>query len=71
MSSQSNLEKRSKQNMSFFKGVRSEFNKVTWPTKEELIRNTIVVLVFCIFIALFVWVVDLGLHKLLSLIIKK
>lgn len=63
-------EKKAKQNISFFKGVKSEFKKITWPTREELVKNTIVVLVFCIFIALFVWIIDLGLSKLLFQLFK-
>lgn len=66
------VDRNSKQQQSsnFLKGVKSEFKKITWPTKEELLNYTGVVLVFCIFIAVFVWLIDLGLHQLLALIMK-
>ena len=28
----------------FFKGVKSELKKVVWPTKDQLIKNTVMVL---------------------------
>lgn len=62
--------KQQQQSSNFFRGVKNEFKKITWPTKEELLNYTGVVLVFCIFIAVFVWLIDLGLHQLLALIIK-
>ncbi|MDO5707132.1 MAG: preprotein translocase subunit SecE [Andreesenia angusta] len=66
------IDKRTKQqqNSNFLKSVKAEFKKITWPTKEELINHTIVVLVFCIFISLFVWLIDLGLHQLLAQLMK-
>ena len=28
----------------FFKGVKSELKKVVWPTKDQLIKNTVMVI---------------------------
>jgi len=49
----------------FFKGVNVELKKVTWPTKDELIQHTIVVIVICALTTLFIWGLDtvLGLLK--------
>ena len=42
----------------FVEGVRKEMAKVTWPTQQELIDNTIIVIVFTIIISLFIFGVD-------------
>jgi len=42
----------------FIDGVRKEMAKVTWPTQQELIDNTIIVVVFTIIISAFIFGVD-------------
>jgi preprotein translocase subunit SecE len=42
----------------FVTDVVKEMNKVTWPKKEELRESTIIVLVVCVVLSLFVYVVD-------------
>jgi preprotein translocase subunit SecE len=44
----------------YFKGVRLETKKVVWPTRQELISYTIVVLFTCAFFGLMIWGVDSG-----------
>jgi preprotein translocase subunit SecE len=44
----------------FFADVYKEMNKVTWPKKEELRDSTIIVLVVCLIISVFVYTVDLA-----------
>ena len=34
----------------FFKGIFSEIKKVTWPSKNQLIHNTLIILAFIIFL---------------------
>ncbi len=53
----------------FIKGVRAELKKVSWPTKKELTRHTIVVLITCGIMAFLVWVFDLAFRGILSQII--
>lgn len=55
---------------SYFKGVKAEMKKVTWPTKKELLNYTGVVILISLIVALVVWVLDLGIHRILSWIIK-
>ena len=43
----------------FYKDVRLESAKVSWPTREELIDSTIVVLVTVVLVAIFIGIVDL------------
>jgi preprotein translocase subunit SecE len=42
----------------FLKESKLELKKVTWPTKQELIANTIVVLISVFLCAAAIWVVD-------------
>jgi preprotein translocase subunit SecE len=44
--------------IAFFTDVVKEMKKVTWPKKEELRESTIVVLVTCLIIAAFIYLVD-------------
>lgn len=43
----------------FLKDVQGEFNRVTWPTREELVNSTTVVLVFSALFAVFIGTFDL------------
>ncbi len=42
----------------FFADVYKEMSKVTWPRRDELQDSTILVLVVCLIIAAFVYLVD-------------
>jgi preprotein translocase subunit SecE len=44
--------------IAFFTDVVKEMNKVTWPKKDELRDSTVVVILVCILLSLFVFVVD-------------
>lgn len=50
--------------------VQQELSKVSWPTREELIETTMVVMVICAICSVFVFGVDVILSKLLGLIFK-
>jgi len=54
----------------YFRGVKSELKKVIWPSKKELINYTSVVILISVIVAIIVYVLDLGIHGVLSLIIK-
>ena len=43
-------------------------HKVSWPTKSELANSTVVVMVASILMALVIWLVDLGLNKMMHLL---
>lgn len=53
----------------FFKGVKAEIKKVSWPSRKELINHTGVVIAVCAIVGLIIWLLDTGLHKIFSLII--
>lgn len=60
----------SQEKVGFVKGTGQELKKVTWPTKRELASKTGVVLSVLVVSTVFVWLVDTGLSKILSLIVK-
>jgi preprotein translocase subunit SecE len=53
----------------FFTDVVKEMNKVTWPKKDDLRDSTVIVLVVCLIIAGFVYVVDATVTLLLQQIL--
>ncbi len=54
----------------FLREVRVELAKVTWPTRKDTIASTSVVLVIVILIAAFLGLVDLGLSRLMRLLLS-
>ncbi len=46
--------------VAYLRGVRQEFGKVVWPTREELTTSTVVVFATVIFFALAFWLIDTG-----------
>lgn len=57
----------SKNKESFFQGVKSEMEKTSWPTKEELFKYTVIVVATVIFFMVFFWVLDVGIGNLIQL----
>ncbi|MBN1623348.1 MAG: preprotein translocase subunit SecE [Clostridia bacterium] len=54
----------------FFKDIFQELKKVTWPTREQLIKNTVTVLTVCAIIGLIIWMFDWGLSALVNAVLK-
>ena len=44
--------------VSYFKAMKAELKKVTWPTAKELVKNTVAVISFVLIITLIVFVLD-------------
>ncbi|MBQ1264076.1 MAG: preprotein translocase subunit SecE [Oscillospiraceae bacterium] len=42
----------------WFREMRSELKKVVWPTKSQMINNTIIVLVCVLIVGICIWVFD-------------
>lgn len=57
----------SKNKENFFQGVKSEMEKTSWPTKEELFKYTVIVVATVIFFMVFFWVLDVGIGNLIQL----
>ena len=45
---------------SWFHGVKSEFKKVRWPSKKEMIKYSVATIVFILFFALFFYLIELA-----------
>ena len=44
----------------YLRGVKQEFGKVVWPTREELTTDTLVVIGCVVFFAAAFWLIDTG-----------
>ncbi len=56
--------------MKFFRDLKGEFKKITWPTFPAVVRNTGVTLVLCIILGLIICLIDLGLGALIDLLLS-
>lgn len=52
--------------ITFFQDVLKEMKKVTWPTKEELFESTKIVIVVCLVLAAFTYVIDMLINQVLK-----
>ena len=43
---------------SFFEGVKAEWNKITWPTKEQLTKQSIAVVIITILMGVVITLLD-------------
>ncbi len=57
--------------LSFLKEAKSEISKVVWPSREQTVRYTGVVIVFSLIIAIILGAADYGLVQLLQKIINR
>lgn len=56
--------------INYFKEVRQELEKVTWPSREQTIQKTLLVIVSSIVIGFFVGGLDILFTELTKLLIK-
>jgi len=54
----------------FFREVQVELKKVVFPSKDELIGSTWVVIITVVIVSLFLGIVDLSLTKLVGLALR-
>lgn len=54
----------------FFRDYKGEIKKIVWPAGKTVLRNTIVVLVMCLLVGAFIWLLDWGLSSLLKFILN-
>jgi len=53
----------------YFNDVQVEMKKVTWLSKEEMLSSTVIVGIFSVMIAIFLFFVDFGLSEFVSRIL--
>jgi preprotein translocase subunit SecE len=56
--------------MQFFQEVKQELHKVSWPSRQELIGSTYVVIVITGIMALYIGIIDIFLSKFLSVVFR-
>jgi preprotein translocase subunit SecE len=54
----------------FFSEVRNELKRVTWPTSKEVYATTIVVILVSIFFGVYLFLLDIGLLRLVDWIFR-
>jgi preprotein translocase subunit SecE len=54
----------------FFKEVKIELKKVVFPSKDEVIGSTKIVVVLVLIVAVFLGMIDMLLSKLIGMVIK-
>jgi len=54
----------------FVQDVLVEFRKVTWPTRQELLNSTVVVIAVTVVLAFFLGGVDIALTRLVERILR-
>ena len=55
----------------FFKETKAELKKVSWPSKEQLFNNTLIIVVFIAIATIILSALDVGFTWLFSLITKQ
>ena len=54
----------------FFKEVKSELKKVAWPSRKQVVKNTLIVIAVVLILGIFIWALDLlfqyGLFRFIS-----
>ena len=53
---------------SFWKGVKAEFKKIVWPSKDDVVKQTILIIVITIILGVIIKFLDTGIQALLNLI---
>lgn len=54
----------------YFKGIKSEFKKITWPSFKQIVNNTATVIISVIVVGLFIFVLDTIFGAIPNLFIK-
>jgi preprotein translocase subunit SecE len=54
----------------FFREVRIEIKKISWPQRNETIASTSIVIIIVLVIGLFLGIVDVGLARIIKIILS-
>ena len=55
--------------INFFNDVVKEMDKVTWPSRDELMESTKIVILVTMIISIFTYVVDFAVQEILKVIL--
>ena len=53
----------------WFREMRSELKKVVWPSKSQMVNNTLVVIACVLVVGVFIWLFDLAFQTGISALI--
>ncbi len=53
----------------FFKDYKREIKNISWPTRSTVVKNFIVVIVMCVIVGAYIWLLDWGLGSLLKYLV--
>ncbi|MDO4742494.1 MAG: preprotein translocase subunit SecE, partial [bacterium] len=53
----------------FFREYKSEVRKIVWPGPKSIVKNTLIVLILCAILGVFIWLLDWGLGSLINIIL--
>ncbi len=54
----------------YFKGVKAEVARVSWPTRNEVISLTALILLLVVIVTLYIWGVDGILGTLIKILVR-
>ncbi len=54
----------------YFRGVRSEIARVTWPSRNEVISLTALILLLVVIVTVYIWGVDGILGTLIKILVR-
>lgn len=52
----------------YFKGLKAEFKRITWASKQDIKKAAITVLVFCLIYVVYIGILDFGFSNLFKFI---
>ena len=52
----------------YFKSIKIEMGKVSWMTRNQTVNSTIIVGIFALIIAFFLFILDVGLSELVNIL---
>ncbi len=52
----------------YLQNVQIEMAKVSWPTRDELSESTVIVIILCLILAVYVFGIDTGLSNILKIV---
>jgi preprotein translocase subunit SecE len=55
----------------FLSEVRNELKRVTWPSQKEVYATTIVVILTSIFFGLYIFILDIGIDRVITWIFNR
>ena len=61
-------DKQTEKGIKFFRDLKGEFSKITWPTLSTVLRNTGVTLALCVILGLIIVLIDFGCGALIDLL---